>query len=142
MIFTVAVVFFFAMYYLSVCTFSTFLKTFTNENNEFFKMSKRNIAEYHSRNVSDVHAMIALPIAFYSCFYVCDDPAKTIFNSDACLNKPHKIQIYGIVISTAYCVYDLIVCIWIIGYKMREGADFIFHHVVGIGGAVAVLFAG
>ena len=91
MLFVASVVFFFAMYYISVCTFHPFCKTFTSEKNEFFRMSKRNIAEYHSRNVSDVHAMIALPIAFYSCFYACDDPTKTIFNSDICLNKPQKI---------------------------------------------------
>ena len=29
-----------------------------------------------------------------------------------------------------------------IGYTFKEGADFIFHHVVGIAGAIAVLIAG
>ena len=55
---------------------------------EYRKMNKKTQAEYHSRNVSDVHALIALPIAYYSCFHACDDPTKSIFNSDECLVKP------------------------------------------------------
>ena len=142
MVFICALVFFFVCYFMSQGILGAVFAAVFGKENEFFKMSKRTVAEYHSRNVSDIHAAIALPIAFYSAYYVCDDPSKTIFSSDECLNKPHKVQLYGITISTAYVIYDLVVCIVFIGYKMKEGADFIFHHVVGIIGAVAVLIAG
>jgi hypothetical protein len=139
-VFLGATAFFFFVFYFSKYVFGPTLKAFGCT--AFGEMSKRTQAEYHSRNVSDVHAIIALPLALYSCFGVCDDHTKTVFDSDECLMKPQKLQLYLICISTGYCVYDLVICMYEIGYKFSEGADFIFHHVVGILGALAVMIAG
>ena len=51
-------------------------------------------------------------------------------------------MLYGIAISSAYCLYDLIICFTEIGYTLKEGGDFILHHVVGMIGAAVVLIAG
>ena len=44
--------------------------------------------------------------------------------------------------SSGYVVYDVIVCVFIIKYSLKEGGDIILHHVFGIIGAVTVLIAG
>ena len=56
--------------------------------------------------------------------------------------KPQMIQLYCIVISSAYVTYDLILCIFELGYTMKKGGDFIIHHLVGLIGAAAVLVSG
>lgn len=92
--------------------------------------------------MSTIHALIALSLACISVWGVCDDPKDSIFTSDACIMKPKAVQVYLVAISSAYCVYDLYVCLFCIKYTWKQGADFIFHHIVGLIGAVGVLIVG
>ena len=64
--------------------------------------------------------------------------------SNQCLVKPQKSMIYLILISSAYVTYDNFICMYDLGYglSMKNGGDFILHHVVGLIGALAVLVAG
>ena len=48
----------------------------------FAKMSSKVKMEYYSRIVSSLHAMAAIYLAVISCYYVCDNPTKSIFTSD------------------------------------------------------------
>jgi len=81
-------------------------------------------------------------MSIYVCFYTCADPTQSIFSSQECLMTPHKSQLYLIAISTGYVTYDTFICITELGYTMRNGADFIGHHIVGIIGAFCVIVAG
>ena len=45
-------------------------------------------------------------------------------------------------ISTGYVTYDLILCVFELGYTLKQGGDFILHHIVGMIGAYAVLVCG
>ena len=86
--------------------------------------------------------MIAFSLACYSVWGVCDNPKDSIFTSEECIMKPTKAQCYLVAISSAYCVYDLYVCLFCIKYTCKQGADFIFHHIVGLIGALGVLLVG
>ena len=74
-------------------------------------MNKKTVAEYHSRTVSDIHASIALIMAYYSAFMVCEKPNETILSDDMCTLTPHKVPMYLIAMSTGYCIADLYFCI-------------------------------
>ena len=108
----------------------------------FFSLSEKNVKEYHSRTVADLHALVAAPLSYYACFHVCDDPDKNIFNNQECLMTPHRMQLYLIALSTAYVTYDIILCIFELNYSFTQGADFIVHHILGILGAAAVMVSG
>mmetsp|Transcript_1441 Transcript_1441/g.1741 ORF Transcript_1441/g.1741 Transcript_1441/m.1741 type:complete len:89 (+) Transcript_1441:333-599(+) len=58
--------------------------------------------------------------------------------------KPKPIQIYLVLMSTGYCIYDLYICFFEIKYNFREkeAAEFLFHHTVGILGAAGSFFCG
>jgi len=47
-----------------------------------------------------------------------------------------------IALSTGYVTYDVILCVFELGYSFKSGADFIAHHLLGIVGAGCVLVAG
>jgi hypothetical protein len=44
--------------------------------------------------------------------------------------------------SSGYCFYDIFVCIYEIEFTAFECRDYIFHHAVGVFGAVLVLVTG
>ena len=142
MVFIASTVGLMCCFYLSKFIYTPILALFTGTEGQYFKMSKKTQAEYHSRNVSDIHSYIAFPLAFYSTFYACESPEQNIFNSDVCLSTPKRVQLYLVAFSSGYCLYDLIICFVEIKYTWKEGADFIIHHLVGMGGAIAVLVAG
>ena len=56
--------------------------------------------------------------------------------------KPKPVQLYLVIMSTGYCIYDLYICLFEIKYEWKEGAEFLFHHVVGILGAFGVFYCG
>ena len=59
--------------------------------NTYSGMKPKVQGEYVSRVVSDIHSFISLAMSWYGCFYVCDDPSKTIFNDYECSMTPHRI---------------------------------------------------
>lgn len=141
-IFVVATVGFTAFYYLNKMLFPTIVGLVAGPKSHFFGLDEKNKREYISRNVADLHALIAAPLSYYVCFHACDDPTKSIFTSDECLMKPQKSQLYLIAISTGYVTYDVFICVFELGYTLSKGGDFIAHHIVGIIGALCVIVAG
>ena len=105
-------------------------------------MSVKVRKEYYSRIVSDVHALVATTAAIITVYYSCDDHYQTIFTSLECINKPKLVALYIITISSAYCVYDIYICLIEIKFTAFECKDYIFHHVVGVLGALLVLVSG
>ena len=141
-IFVIFTVGFSVLYYMNKALFPMLMHATAGPDGHFFKLDEKNKREYYSRNVADIHAWIAAPLSLYCVFYICDDPTQSIFTSQECLMKPQKAQLYLIAISTAYVTYDVIFCVIELGYTMRNGGDFIAHHIVGIIGALCVLVAG
>ena len=92
--------------------------------------------------VSDIHSFIALTMSWYGCFYSCDDPTQTIFTSYECAMKPARVQKLVIALSTGYCIYDTIICIFEIEWGFKEGFDNYFHHLISVAGAIGVLISG
>lgn len=129
-------------YYANKMFFPSIVRSVCGPESPFFSLKEKDVKEYHSRNVADLHALIAAPLSFYVCFYACDDPEQNIFSSQQCLMKPQKSMLYLITISCGYVTYDLFLCILELGYTMKSGADFIMHHIVGMIGAYAVMVAG
>ena len=72
----------------------------------FEKLKLKDKMEYYSRVVSNLHAVIAVALSYVSLS--CDD--ETIFSSDKCLMEPKNVNVYLILMSSAYCVYDLYIC--------------------------------
>ena len=70
--------------------FPSVMHAITGPEGHFFGLDDKNKREYISRNVGDLHALIAVPLSFYCCFYGCEDPTQTIFSSEECLMKPQK----------------------------------------------------
>ena len=155
-VFVLATLGFTVFYYINKLVFPSLVRSVAGATSPFFDYDEREKdpskrewkrekthREYYSRNVADLHALIAAPLAIYACFNVCEDPDQNIFSNQQCLMTPTKAQLYLIVISTGYVTYDLFLCIFELGYSLRGfGGDFIMHHIVGIIGALAVLIAG
>lgn len=81
---------FFALMYVSKFMLEGYFNMFAPDS-EYHKMNMKTKMEYHSRNVSDIHVLIALPLALYSLFAICEGPTySSIFNDDVCLRKPHR----------------------------------------------------
>ena len=99
-------------------------------------------AEYVSRVVSDIHSFFALAMSWYGCFYACEDPTATIFNSFECVMKPARIQKLVIAMSAGYCIYDTYICIVDIKFSWKEGFDFYLHHIISVAGALGVMVSG
>ena len=108
---------------------------------KFANLKPKDKMEYYSRIVSNIHATAALVMTTVGIWFNCED-GGSIFSSDACLMKPQKVQIYLVLMSSAYCLYDLYVCLFQIKYSVKQGSDFIFHHVVGLAGAALSLILG
>ena len=112
---------------------------------EFHKMPTKIKKEYYSRIVSDVHAIVAIVASVYTIYFACDDVYKhgdTAFTNFECLNTPRLSGLYIIPVSSAYCVYDIYICIVEIKFTAKECSDYLFHHIVGVLGAIVVLVCG
>lgn len=110
-------------------------------HSEFHKMSKKVKKEYYSRIVSDLHAVLGISMSIYSTYYSCENPKDNIFTSFECATTPNLVGLYCIAFSSAYCVYDIYVCLVEIEFTAFECRDYIFHHVMGcIGGVTSYTF--
>jgi len=111
-------------------------------DNIYGQMPPKVKSEYVSRIVSDLHSFMALGMSWYGCFYVCEDETKTIFTDYECVMKPSMIQKYVICLSTGYCIYDTLICVFEIKWSFKQGADSYFHHLISVAGALGVLVSG
>ena len=141
-IYCMATIGFTAFYYVNKMFFPSLMHACAGPEGYFFGLDDKNKREYFSRNVADLHALIAAPLSYYVCFHICDDPNQSIFSSQECLMKPQRSQLALIAISTGYVTYDVFICIFELGYTLSKGGDFIAHHIVGIIGALCVVVAG
>ena len=63
-----------AFYYVNKMFFPSVMHVITGPEGYFFSLDDKNKREYFSRNVADLHALIAAPLSYYVCFHACDDP--------------------------------------------------------------------
>lgn len=129
-------------FYANKMFFGTFMKMLSGEKNCYFELDEKRKKEYWSRNIADLHALIAGPLSFYAAFYPCKDETKSIFSSQECLNTPVRSQTWLIAISTGYVTYDTFICVYELSYNLKKGGDFLAHHIVGIIGAFTSIVAG
>lgn len=109
---------------------------------KFENLKRKDKMEYYSRQVSNIHAVVATTMSVYGVWFNCED-GGSIFSSDACLMQPQKVSLYLMMVSSAYCFYDLFIVLFKIGLGFSgPGGEFIFHHVVGIAGAVTSIALG
>lgn len=108
----------------------------------FEKLTPKAKSEYYSRQVSNVHAAFAVFLSVKGVWYSCEDPTQSIFTSEKCLLTPNWTNLNLVVMSSAFCLYDLYICLFEIGYTLNQGGDFIIHHVVGVAGAVTSIALG
>ena len=113
-----------------------------SEKSEFHLMPAKVKKEYYSRIVSDLHAIVATCASIYVIYFACENPADTVFTNFECLNDPNQVGLYIIAISSAYCLYDMYICIFEIKFAFHECSDYIFHHTVGLLGAILVIVTG
>jgi len=81
-------------------------------------------------------------ISIYSSYFVCQNPSDNIFTNFECVNEPRMAALYVCALSSGYCFYDIYVCIYEIEFTPKECRDYIFHHAVGVFGAILVLING
>ena len=84
-------IFFYVQFRLAQTYVPIVCRLFSGDKNLYFEMPKKVQAEYVSRVVSDIHSFIALAMSWYGCFYACEDPTATIFNSFDCVMKPARV---------------------------------------------------
>ena len=120
----------------------TFGPVFLCPENEYFKMPPKVKGEYHSRSVSDIHALIAGILAIKAVFFSCESPVDSAFTSDECANSPSALATFLATFSAGYCIYDLYICIVEIKFSYSEMRDYLFHHIVGCLGAATAIFGG
>lgn len=102
---------------------------------KFDMLKTKSKKEYYSRVVSNIHATIAVIMSVYGVWFVCED-GESIFSSDVCLVTPQKVNVYLTILSSAYCLYDMYICLYEIKYGKKESTEFVYHHIVGIAGAL------
>ena len=82
----------------------------------FANLKEKDKKEYYSRVVSNIHAVAALMLGLKSVFASCDE--GSILTNDECLMVPQKLYLHAILVSTAFCIYDLYVCMFEIQYTL------------------------
>ena len=140
LVFGFSLCFFIVFYFANKRWFGHVVHRFAGPESAYFKLSEKDLRQYYSNNCADLHALVAAPMALYTCFCVCQD--ANIFSNSECLMTPHNAQLYLIAFSTGYVAFDLWLCIAELGYTFASSGDFIAHHIFGIVGALCVLVAG
>ena len=133
---------FYVLFKTTEYLWEAYAKMFLSPSNEFFRMTLKVKREYHSRTVSDLHALFVCSLATYAVFFACTDPTLCAFTSTECANTPSSIATFLIPLSAGYCVYDLFICIVEIKFTYAEMKDYLFHHIVGVLGATVSIFSG
>jgi hypothetical protein len=80
-VYTLATIGFTVFYYMNKMFFPSLMHMITGPTGHFFSLDEKNKREYVSRNVADLHALIAAPMSYYVCFHACEDQTKSIFTS-------------------------------------------------------------
>ena len=132
----------YVLYKILEFIWETFGTVFLGPQNEYFKMTSKVKGEYHSRSVSDIHALIAGSLAINAVFFSCQSPEDSAFTSNECANSPSTLDTLLVPFSAGYCIYDLYICIVEIKFSYSEMKDYLFHHIVGCMGAATAIFCG
>ena len=100
------------------------------------------VAEYHSRVISNLHAVMSCVNAYISLFHLCNQ-GETIFTSDSCLMNPHRLQYLSLSFSAGYILYDTCVCLFLIkGLSTPIVKETLLHHAFVIFGSIAAIYTG
>ena len=73
-VYIVATIGFAVFYIMNKLFFDSIIKLFISEKSPYHELNEKSKKEYYSRNVADLHALIAAPLSIYVCFFACDDP--------------------------------------------------------------------
>lgn len=118
MLFNLLVIFFGAtvgLYFLYKATewvLENYPAVLFSKESEFHRMPEKVKKEYYSRIVSDLHAIVATCASIYVIYFACESPSDTVFTNFQCLNEPKLVGLYIIAISSAYCLYDMYICLF------------------------------
>ena len=58
--------------------------------------------------------MIVTITSAIGCFYICDDPTKTILSSPQCFTTPKMYHAYTVAITTGYLAFDFILSAFVL----------------------------
>ena len=61
-------------FYANKMFFGCVMKLLFGKDSLYFGFNEKTKLEYYSRNISDLHALIAGPLSVYACFFSCEDP--------------------------------------------------------------------
>eukprot|EP00347_Sterkiella_histriomuscorum_P009752 403340025 len=129
-------VFFWITYYVSYAVMSLW-----KSNKIYQELSHEKKADYVSRIVANIHAVISTTLAFMIIFCTCDKGISFIV-SDECLMHPSKFHSYVMVLSCGYLIYDTLVCFFLIKDKSGIMLQTYIHHILGLIGGFGSVFAG
>ena len=69
-------------YYLNRMFFPGIMRSIFGDKCLYFTMSDKSQREYCTRNVADLHSLIAAPLSIYVMFFACDDSSKSVYSSN------------------------------------------------------------
>ena len=85
-VFVTSFLFFASLYFFSSVLFS---QVICRAKQAYKGLSPEKVAEYQSRVISNIHAVVSCVNAYISLVHICGE-GNSIFNSDTCLINPHK----------------------------------------------------
>lgn len=109
------------------CLVWTTICTLLESTIKFKTLTKKADHDVKNRFVSIIHGLVVMALAGYSLFH--DQPSYTAKNSD--------VQIFVLLISMGYFIYDLLACIY---YKICDRALVIHHSLAVFGYFISVYF--
>ncbi|CDW75432.1 transmembrane protein 136-like [Stylonychia lemnae] len=142
----VSFIFFWATYFVS-----KFAMSLWKSNKIYQQLSNEKKADYISRIVANIHAVIAVGMAIIVLFFSWyikfakikhfSEEGSFVWN-DNCLMKPSKFHSYAMVVTSSYLVYDLIVCLFLIRDNSGLMYQTYIHHGLGLIGGVGSVYTG
>lgn len=105
----------------------------------YHAQTKEDKAMYLARIVAAVHAFLATAAAAVSLLYTCED-GSTMITSDACLMRPTSVMQYWSLVSGAYFMYDLLVCVFLIREDSPIMRQTYLHHILGVIGTIVSVY--
>lgn len=108
----------------------TFNGTFTSMKGHLF-FGKPQV-DYLTRVIAIIHATIVTVIAYYGCFYYCDDPKSSIFTDSHCRNSPKLIHVLSCIFTIGYLSFDFLMTLLFNHENHSLTFQTYAHHVAGI----------